>query len=256
MIAAGDTGFGPGDEIIAVPGPGAGNPSLVRIFNPAGEMLKEFRIEDPDFTVSYGLTVNVEGGNIYLAPGPAPRSSQVLAAYSPAGVMIKKWSLPGGQVTDEITFQNGIRGVLKDDGKKPVLLRWGSGIAVNPSVVAAADLAGENFDLIETFPATYGVNLALVELGDGDWGFAAAPGPLKGYPPWIKVFSASGGWNPVRDMAPWEDEGSCGLNLAAVDVDGDGIDELVAGEGWGRDRPSLVRVLTLKGEILSQWEAF
>ena len=255
MISAGDVGFGPGDEIISVPGPGSDNPPVVRIFNPSGKLLREFRISDPDFPDSYGAWVYAANGNIFLGPGPGPRAPQVLAEFTANGILTRKWSLPEDETGDEPVFRNGLRGVVKA-GPRPLLIRWGSGISVNPSTVVFSDTNGENLRLFETLPTTFGVNLALVQLGKKNWGIAVTPGPLQGYPPWIKVFSAGEEWITVRDMVPWESEGSCGANISAVDIDGDGVDELVTGEGWGKGRPPIIRIISLKGEILAKWEAF
>ncbi len=255
MISVGDVGFGPGDEIIAVPGPGQVNPPLVRVFNTSGDILREFLITDPDFPESYGAWVYASGGSVFLGPGPGPRAPRVVAEYTAAGVPVRKWLLPDGKVTDDLLFQNGLRGVVRP-GPDPQLIRWGNGISVNPSSVAVSATNGEDLQILETLPTTFGINLSLVQLGDGDWGIAVSPGPLRGYPPWIKVFSHGRGWSPVRDMVPWESEGSCGANLSAVDIDGDGIDELVMGEGWGKGRPATIRILTLEGEILHTWNAF
>jgi len=254
MVSAGDLGFGRGDEIVAVPGPGRANPPVVRIFSRRGVLLREFEILDPGFPRSYGAWVQVANTRIYLAPGPGPRSPQVMAEFSAEGELLRKWELPDGLAGVPV-FVNGLRGVISG-GEDPLLLRWGSGVAVNPSAVAVSPVSGEGITLTETLPTTYGLNLALVELGKGEWGIAAGPGPLRGYPPWIKVFSAARDWKTVSDIAPWDDPGSCGVNLAAVDIDGDGTDELVAGEGWGPDRPATVRILTLKGGILQTWNAF
>lgn len=255
MISAGDVGFGPGDEIIAVPGPGPDNPPEVKIFDRSGSLLQEFTVTDPGFPKSYGAWVYVADGKIYLGAGPGPRAPQALAEYTPGGDLARKWVFPGGEPGQGPRFWNGIRGVVAP-GPEPLLIRWGSGISVNPSSVVISGIEGEELQVMETLPTTYGLNLALVRLGAGDWGFAAAPGPLSGYPPWIKVFSRGRGWSPVRDMVPWESEGSCGASLSAVDINGDGVDELVSGEGWGKDRPATIRILTLQGEILHTWDAF
>jgi Type II CAAX prenyl endopeptidase Rce1-like len=255
MISAGDVGFGPGDEIIAVPGPGPDNPPAVRIFNLSGQLLKEFRINDPDFSGSYGAWVYAAGGNLFLGPGPGPRVAQVVAEFTPDGNLVRKWNSPEGKIGGHLVFRNGLRGVVKA-GPEPLLFRWGSGISVNPSTIAVSGTDGENLRLIETLPTTYGINMALLQLGEGNWGVAVTPGPLRGYPPWVKVFSAGEGLKKVRDMVPWESEGSCGANISAVDINGDGVDELVMGEGWGRGRPATIRILTLQGEILHTWDAF
>ena len=228
---------------------------MVRIFNPSGKLLREFRISDPDFPDSYGAWVYAANGNIFLGPGPGPRAPQVLAEFTANGILTRKWSLPEDETGDEPVFRNGLRGVVKA-GPRPLLIRWGSGISVNPSTVVFSDTNGENLRLFETLPTTFGVNLALVQLGKKNWGIAVTPGPLQGYPPWIKVFSAGEEWITVRDMVPWESEGSCGANISAVDIDGDGVDELVTGEGWGKGRPPIIRIISLKGEILAKWEAF
>ncbi len=255
MISVGDVGFGPGDEILAVPGPGSDNPPLVRIFNISGDLLNEFMISDPDFPYSYGAWVYAAEGNIFLGPGPGPRAAQVITEYNPEGNMIRKWASPEGAISDDLVFWNGLRGVVKGR-PEPLLIRWGSGISVNPSSVAVSDIDEKDLRILETLPTTFGINLTLVQLGHGDWGIAVAPGPLKGYPPWIKVFSAGKEWHSVKDIVPWESEGSCGANLSAVDINGDGVDELVTGEGWGKDRPATIRIISLDGEILAEWDAY
>ena len=255
VISAGDAGFGPGDEIIAAAGPGPGNPPVVRIFSRQGELLGEIEISDPDFPRSHGAWAQVSRGLIYISPGPAPRSPQLVAEYSTEGKQLRKWSLDDSELAADISFHNGVRGIVVAHGD-PMLLRWGSGISVNPSSVVVSETSGENLEVLETFPTTFGLNLTPVTLGNGDWGIAVGPGPLKGYPPWIKVFSATEDWKKIIDVVPWDDDGSCGVNLASVDVDGDGVDELVAGEGWGEGRPFLVRIVNLKGEVIFEWAAF
>ena len=154
MISAGDVGFGPGDEIIAVPGPGPDNPPLVRIFDRSGSLLKEFTVYDPGFPDSYGSWIYAVNGKIYLGSGPGPRAPQVLAEYTPGGDLVRKWVFPGGGPGEAPEFRNGIRGLVTP-GPDPLLIRWGSGISVNPSSVVISGIEGEDIRVLETLPTTY-----------------------------------------------------------------------------------------------------
>jgi hypothetical protein len=41
-----------------------------------------------------------------------------------------------------------------------------------------------------------------------------------------------------------------------VDIDGDGLDEVVLGEGIGPGRPSRVRIYRLDRQVVADWEAY
>lgn len=249
-IAVGDVGFKAGDEIIVLPGPGKGNPALVRIYNTAGELIKEFLAKDMPST--YGAYPAVVCSEIYLAQGPGPGSPQLLSRYNADGQRIA-----GRDFSEELDLVNGLRALPIAEPcpaeEFPRLLLYGSGVAVNTSGFWLVDAGNTSFQ--ETFGTTYGLNMTTVQLGQSV-GVAVAPGPLVGYPPWIKVFSLSGEWKQLYDFVPYSDRETAGTNIAALDIDADGVDELILGEGAAPGRPPVVRLVSLQGRVLSQWRAY
>jgi hypothetical protein len=249
-LAVGDLGFGAGDEVVAVPGPGESNPPLVRVFDIAGRLESEFLAAD--LPQAFGASVSVRCGKIFLGAGPGPETPAVGVAYSPSGDLLEQWDL-----SSETGFRNGVHLLpwpLDCGSSGPGgLLAWGAPISVNPSDFVISRSAG--VVRRETFPTTYGLNLAVVTLNRKEF-IAAAPGPLVGYPPWIRIFRDREPWQMVRDFVAFTDPGAAGANLAAVDLNQDGNDELVVGEGCAPGRPPTVRLLSVDGDMLRQWEAY
>jgi hypothetical protein len=160
-------------------------------------------------------------------------------------------------------FRNGLKAVLCELrlGKMSTepeerLIIWGTAVAENPSKIISWNPEKNSKFEIETIPTTFGANSSLVILKNDKTGIAVGPGPLQGYPAWIKVFSLEPSIEIISDIAPYEVPNSCGVNLGAVDIDGDRIDELVIGEGTGPDRPPIVRICRINGELLTEWKAF
>ena len=58
------------------------------------------------------------------------------------------------------------------------------------------------------------------------------------------------------ELPPLQDPDAHGSHVGSVDVDGDGIDEILLGEGTGPNRPYRVRIYSLNGELLQEWEAY
>ncbi len=249
-IAVGDVGFGAGDEVVAVPGPGESNPPLVRVFSLDGRLESEFLASN--LPQVFGASVSVRCGKIFLGAGPGPESPAKGASFSPTGTVLEEWNL-----SPNTGFRNGIQLLpLPLDCRPSVsadLLAWGAPIAVNPSDFVVWSPSG--VARRETFPTTYGLNLAVVALDGSDF-IAVAPGPLIGYPPWIRIFRDKEPWQLVRDFVAFTDPGAAGANLAAVDLNRDGTDELVVGEGCAPGRPSTVRLLTVGGDLLKEWNAY
>jgi len=248
-IAVGELGFGPGDEVVVTPGPGPANPAVVRIFSAEGRQLMEF---NPDLPAGFGAFPVVWNGQLAISVGPAPRQPAFTLFYSGNGELLRRWDL-----TRLGLFVNGVSAcpypLRKGSPAEPGILAWGTGISVNPSVFIEFH---DGVALIRnTLPTTFGLNLIPLRARSGP-AVAVAPGPLIGYPPWIRIFADDGAWTMIGDWVAFDDRGAAGANLAAVDVDGDGIDELVVGEGCAPGRPPTVRIVDLEHRLLHQWNAY
>jgi hypothetical protein len=254
-ISVGELGFGPGHEVVVCPGPGPGNPAIVKIYDLNGNLLEEWIPESLEG--GYGCWPAVRNQKVYLTPGPAPGAEQLVIEMSPQGSLLRKWklSIP--------SLQNSLKAVLcvlnlGDDSEENQerLVVWGTAVAQNPSQVFLWSPEENEVIQIETIPTTFGASVTLLSLQNIRTGIAVGPGPLEGYPAWIKVISLEPKPKVVFDIAPYESENSSGVNLAAVDVDNDGIDELIIGEGSRPGRPPIVRVCRTNGEMLAEWKAF
>jgi hypothetical protein len=77
---------------------------------------------------------------------------------------------------------------------------------------------------------------------------------LRGYGPHVRIYDLGG--NEIYSRLSHKDPSPCGSNVTAVDLDGDGNDELVLGEGVCRDSPARVRVEDFSGKLLYLWDAY
>ena len=258
-ISVGDLGFGPGDELAVTPGPGPYNPPLVRVFDFKGNLLEEFQPDNLDH--GYGAWISIHCGKLYICPGPGPASPQQVFEFSPRGLLLRNWEF------DNLGLVNGLRTAALCWDNSPGenlsfphrqqrhgLLLWASDISVNPSTVFLYDTAQDSSRSFETLTTSFGVNSTLIRLVGNRLGVGVAPGPLQGYPPLIQVFDLNG--EKLNDFFAFNDPKSCGSNIAAVDIDGDGEDELVLGEGIGPGRPPLVRIYRLNGQLVARWKAY
>jgi hypothetical protein len=252
QLAVGDLGWGPGDVVAITPGPASGNPPLVRIFSLEGRLLSEF--EAGGFQRPFGAWIGISCRSLFVSSGPGPGSQPLLLQIRPNGAEVNRWNL------ESLAFENSVKGLgiceEADGVQLQKLIAWGTEVSTNSSDIYLADVeAGlpHAWRRIPTFPTTYGVQAALLR-GGGELAVAAAPGPLRGYPPWIRIFTLSG--EMIGDFVAFESDAPHGATLAAVDVDGDGIDELIVGEGIGRGQTSTVRVVKLDGSVVRSWVAY
>ncbi len=258
-ISVGDLGFGPGDEVAVAPGPGPGNPPLIRIFDLTGKLLQEFRADD--LNQGYGAWVSIHCKRLYLCPGPGPGRPQQVLEFDPDGRGLRQWKFP------DLNLVNGLRAaaLCSQDvvTKSPSstgsaqgshLLMWASDISINPSTMFVYDTVEASLRWFETLTTDHGVNATLVKLAENRLALGVAPGPLRGHPPLIQGFDLSG--DRLWSFYAFKDPESYGSNLAAVDIDGDGEDELVVGEGIGLERPPLVRLYRLNGQLIANWNAY
>ena len=258
-ISVGDLGFGPGDEVAVAPGPGPGNPPLIRIFDLTGKLLQEFRADALDR--GYGAWVSIHCKRLYLCPGPGPGRPQQVLEFDPDGQGLRQWRFP------DLNLVNGLRAaaLCSEDvvtesppaagsAEGGNLLMWASDISINPSTMFVYDTVEKALRSFKTLTTDHGVNATLVKLAENRLALGVAPGPLRGHPPLIQGFDLNG--DRLWSFFAFKDPESYGSNIAAVDIDGDGEDELVLGEGIGPERPPRVRLYRLNGQLIADWNAY
>ncbi len=253
-FSVGDLGFGPGDEVAVAPGPGPNNPPRVRIFDLKGNLFGQFEAEG--LNRGYGAWLSIHCGKLYVSPGPGPGRPQQVLEFSPQGQLLRKWEF------NDLGLVNGLRAAAlcsdqvgaPHERKASSLLMWASDIASNPSTLFLYNIAGKSVRSLETLNTTFGINATLVRLADSSLSVGVAPGPLQGYPPLVLGVDFEG--KKLWEFHAFEDPETFGSNIAAVDIDGDGLDEVVLGEGIGTGRPSWVRIYRLNGQPVADWKAY
>ncbi len=106
----------------------------------------------------------------------------------------------------------------------------------------------------EIEPAKYGATVAAGDIdGDGKEEIVVGTGPNEDYPSIVRVFKADG--TLVQEIRPYDESYGYGVNVAAIDLDEDGVDEIVTGLGPGRKNPPLIKVFK-NGQQTSQFLAY
>jgi hypothetical protein len=209
VVAAGGDRDGDGrDELAVAPGPGTAYGAVVAFYRYGGEGAAWERLGVPPF----------------LAYGDAVRGGARLA-----------WGDLDGDGRDELVTAPGplpangahIRG-WRVSGEAAEPLPWADFLAFSPSVGYGAVTVCGDLD------------------GDGRDELVTAPGPGPAYGPHVRVWRLGPSAAPVL-LAEGVLDGDAryGARLACGDLDGDGVDELVAASGPDPASTSLVRVWRL-----------
>ena len=77
---------------------------------------------------------------------------------------------------------------------------------------------------------------------------------LRGYPAMFCVFAVDG--ISRHSIIASQEHETYGSYIGSVDLNGDGTDEILLGEGTGPGQPHLVRIYSLDGDLLNQWKAY
>ncbi|HSR54430.1 MAG TPA: CPBP family intramembrane glutamic endopeptidase [Acidobacteriota bacterium] len=242
-VAAGDLDSKPGDEIALAPGPGVRAPSQVRVFDLEGREMERFVLPEG----GYGAWVGIGRGRLTAAPGPGPEAPKRVYEYSLDEGLLRTWNL---ESTD---FVNALRASPLPD--PPRLLVWPTPVSVNHGFVYVFSSDSTQPLRWQAFNTDYGLSLAALRLQSGGWGVVTAPGALQGHPPHIRLYSWDGQLQGYFYAENRQEDG-CGANLAAVDVDEDGFDEIIMADGHCPGAPATVRVFTQQGQLLHRFPAF
>ncbi|MEE8350248.1 MAG: CPBP family intramembrane glutamic endopeptidase [Acidobacteriota bacterium] len=244
-LSVGNLGYQEGDEIVVAPGPAPGNPSLVRVFNLSGDRLSEFEVPSS----GYGVSIDISNNNIVVTPGPAPNQPARVMEYTPEGQLLRSWNFEG------LEFLNSIRALLLEgDNEVSTVVLWGTPIPANPSQIVLFEEPSQSYRRWDTYGTTYGLNVSRIHLEGDAQALVTLPGPLSGYQANLKVFDRSG--HELYNFLAHEDPAACGGNLSTIDLNGDGRDEVVVGEGICPGRRPTVRIMDLDGRLLHQWDAY
>jgi hypothetical protein len=242
-VALGDFNGDGVNDVVTAAGPGGG--PHVRVFDGAtGDELLGFFAYDPAFTGGvFVATGDINGDGVPdIVTGAGAGGGPHVKVFNSADL-----SLLASFFAYEPAFTGGVAvaaGDVNGDGVPDIVT--GAGPGGGPHVKA---FSGDNGTLLQSFFAydlgfTGGVNVAAGDFnGDGRADIVTGPGFNGG--PHLRVFDSRTGLPSIDFMAfPPGVPGSSlfsgnvlwvqGLRVAAADVSGDGVADLVAGPGPGR----------------------
>jgi hypothetical protein len=191
-----------------------------------------------DATGEFAFNVVRVAGSIVTGPGPGGQAVRVFRDGRPTATFLPY--VPA--------FAGGVSIAVAPLGGAGAQLVTGAGPGDPPHVRAftASGAPRATSFLAYDRGSRSGVRVAAGDFErDGRAEVVTGPGP--GLPPRVRVIKLGADGNPVRDLASFlaYDEGfRGGVNVAAGDVDGDGVPEIITGPGAGA--PPEVRVYRLQ----------
>jgi len=251
-LTVGNLGPGTGDSIVAAPGPAPGNRAEIRVFDTEGELQHSFEVSG---TKDYGAYVAVGCGKIYVTPGPAPEQPPAVLEFDAAGNLLRAWHPEVLELVNSVrAFPLVAAAGARGNACPEKLVLFGTPISINPSTVYLMDPDDGSIQALAHSAPTYGLNAAPFRRSGDRESIVTAPGPLRGYGPHVRIYDTGG--KEIYSRVPYENPSACGSNVAAVDLDGDGNDEIVFGAGVCQGAPSRVRIEDFSGKLLYLWDAY
>ncbi len=234
-------------EIITVPGPG--HEPLVRVFDFNGKMKTEF----------YGYAANMRSG-MQVAAGDVDgdgRQEIILSPRAGGGPHVRIFS-PAGEIVGQFmafatSYRGGVRTTATDidnDGRDEILVYQSVG---GDGKVHIMRMDGRERFAFSVFGRDYRGDAAIAAGDiDGDGVSEIVVGLAVGTAPYARVFDRSG--SLVRQITAYDQRFTKGINVALVDIDGDGRQEIVTGPRTGGGPH--VRVFSGDGFLRAQFFAF
>jgi Domain of unknown function (DUF4394)/FG-GAP repeat len=254
----------PANTLVSGAGPGGG--PHVRVFDAhSGALSFEFFAFTPGFTGGVRVaTGDVTGDgvpDIITAAGPGG-GPHVRVFNGVNGAQLG--GLVGSFLAYDPAFPGGVwvaAGDVNADGNKDVIVGPGAGGGPDVRVISGANsaLIAEFFAYAPEFPG--GVRVASADFDrDGDYEIITAPGPGGG--PHIKVFDGAGNLftsaslpNFVNSFFAYSSGFSGGVFVAAGDVNGDGVPDIITGAGAGGG-PHVRAISGVNGAIIVEFFAY
>jgi hypothetical protein len=257
------------DEIIVAPAPDPLVDGRVRVFRQNGVML----LEQPILATKFGAFLaagDIDGDwreEIVVGAGPGLKNTARVKVLSFDGQRLENTGI------DFVAFPNsyklGVKVALGDvdgDGVLEIIAGAGPSPLSPPRVRVfkvdtsrgmgnwgvSSTLADFIVDFGDWYPYFFGVNVAAGDIdGDGVAEIIAGAGPNPLQKAVVAVYKGDGTFAGTRFEAYPANEYRFGVNVAARDLDGDGLAEIITGPGPSPFSDSWVRVFRGDGTLLS-----
>ena len=251
-IAVGDVNGDSVDEIIV--GAPPGNAPMVTIFGQNGKVIKKFLAYDKKFSGGINLAAaNLDNNDqAEIMVTPASKSNAQVKIFNSSGKLQKQF------LAADKKFFGGLNiavGDLEGSGENQIIVSYGSGQEPQVKIFSKeGKLIGAFLAYDKKFRG--GVKVAVANLNGRQnhnrADIIVVPG--KGSDPLLKIFSNNG--KLKKQFLAYSKNWQGGLNLAAGDLNNDGINEIALGVNQGA--APHVRVFDSTGTLLESfyaWEA-
>lgn len=262
-VAAGDVDGDGLPEIVTAPGSPSG-PNYV--------FLNVFK-SDMTFstiTVGYALGSNVQGAHVACGDVDGDGVDEILVGDGPSGLpysSVKVFEGDGTYVSSWTVFAGGLGGKgvpvaaldQNGDGDEEVAVSNGPDTSVPPN-----PLTGRYFEMGGSLQASFYAFSGARGAGGGSICSAQydadaaeevwiAHGPTTEAGSYVRAFDSNG--TLLGQIAAFGNH-NYGVDVAAIDLDDDGLDELAVGENAGATATSRIRLFERNGELIRQFMAF
>ncbi len=255
-------------SIIVGAGPGESNLGIVGLYSPEGTMQGDVFAANQNYY--YGTDVaagdiNGDGlDEIITAPGPGVSSLAMIRIFDRNRNLMPDLSITafnytyGAKVASADFDNDGYYEVIAGTGPDNTNPAYVKIYVYDPATMGLVDSG------IDLFPysSNYGVNIASGDVnGDGVPELITSPGPGRRNSGVVKIWSIDasqgvGQWdaNLLQEFTV-QAEYRYSVTLASADVNGDGFDEIITGDGPHRSARDVIRIFDQNGVLLNVWEA-
>jgi sugar lactone lactonase YvrE len=188
---------------------------------------------------------------IIATPGPGPQNDALVKIFNSNRQLVKEFTA--------FSTEYGATSVSADidgDGYDEVIVAEGPGPR-NTALFRAYRRDGSLMAEYTVFSTTYGLALSAADI-DGDWTdeLIVGMGPDPKSPGTVKVLKYIGSGFTEILTGNLSASTGYGITVAAGDVDGDGIPEIITAPGPGPNNPAVVKVWKYRAGALTELSAF